>query len=455
MKSLRIHILSGILLFTGYLGGSSIFAQQSPVIIDRVVAVVGDFNVLQSDIEGQFLQMKMNNPYLPDESKCEIFNFFIEQKLMMNQAKIDSIEVSPASVEQQLESRLSYFLSQFGSEEEMEEYFNKPIYDIREDLRETMEEMMITQQVEQAITGDINITPSEVKKFFRSIPPDSIPFIESEVKVAQIVAYPAFSDDAIFQVKERLLELRKRIIEGESFATLAILYSDGPSASNGGEIGFSSKGSLDKAYAEAAWSLKEGQVSKIVESEFGFHIIQVIERRGDMVNTRHILLRPKADAQAKTKAVEKLDTIRHYILADSITFQAAALSYSEDKKTNANGGLLVNPQTGAATFRFNELNTTDYYVIRDLEVGSVSEPFETKDQNGKTAYKMMKLISRTEPHRANLQQDYLLLQNMAMVEKRQQVMNEWYQSKKQTTYIKVNDAFRSCYTSQGELTSSK
>lgn len=431
-------------------------AQKGPLIIDRVVAVVGDYNVLQSDIEGQYLQMQMSSAALEESLKCDIFNFFIEQKLMMNQAKIDSIEVSPATVEQQMEQRLSYFLSQFGSEQEMEEYFNKSIFDIREDLRETMNEMMVTQQVEQSITGDITTTPSEVKAFYNEMPEDSIPFIDSEVKYAQIMAYPSFSEDAIFAVKERLLNLRERIIDGESFATLAVLYSDDvASATNGGEIGFSNRGSLDKAYAEAAWSLKEGQVSKIVESEFGFHLIQVIERRGDMVNTRHILLRPKADAQAKTKAVEKLDTLRQFILQDSIAFSRAATLYSEDAKTSANGGVVVNPMTGAATFKFTELETKDYYTIRELEIGGVSQPYETQDQNGKTCYKMIKLIDRTEPHRANLKQDYLLLQNMALAKKRQEVMQNWYESKKKTTYIKVDDSFLDCYSSYGELTSTQ
>jgi peptidyl-prolyl cis-trans isomerase SurA len=446
-----IHHISIILLLAL---PSLVISQRGPLIIDRVVAVVGDYNVLQSDIEGQFLQMQMSSSSAPEGLKCEIFNFFIEQKLLMNQAKIDSIVVSPATVEQQMESRLSYFLSQFGSEQEMEEYFNKSIFDIRDDLRETMNDMLVTQQVQQSITGDIAITPSEVKSFYNDLPPDSIPFIDSEVKYAQIVAYPAFNEDAIFAVKERLLDLRKRVIDGESFATLAILYSDDlGSATNGGEIGFSTKGGLDKAYAEAAWSLKEGQVSKIVESEFGYHLIQVIERRGELVNTRHILMRPKADAQAKTKAVERLDTLRQYIQMDSISFNNAATLYSEDKNTRANGGLLVNPNTGAASFKFTELETKDYYTIRELEIGEISQPYETKDRNGKTCYKMIKLINRTEPHRANLREDYLLLQNMALNKKKQEVLSEWYETKKKTTYIHVDDSFLDCYINREDLTS--
>jgi len=326
----------------------------------------------------------------------------------------------------------------------MEEYFNKSIFDIRDDLRETMKEMMITQEVEQSITGDIKITPSEVKSFYRRIDKDSIPYIDSEVKMAQIVFYPPASEDAIFEVKQKLLDLRVRINDGENFATLAILYSDGPSASMGGEIGFMSKGNLDPAYAEAAWSLKEGLVSKIVESDFGYHIIQIIERRGDMLNTRHILMKPKVDALAKTRAVERIDSLRTFIVTDSITFERAAMFYSQDEKTNVNGGLLVNPMTNAATFELNQLDTKDYYTIREMAVGEVSLPFETKDQNAKVCYKMIKLISMTEPHRANLKQDYLLLQNMALREKHENVMTEWYKEKKEKTYIKIDTSFDKC-----------
>ncbi len=423
---------------------SGLQAQNEAFILDRVVAVVGDFEILQSDIEQQFIQLKASQPYVSEDAKCEIFNYFIEQKLLMNQAKIDSIEVSPGQVELSMESRLSVFINQIGSEKEMEEYFNKSIFDIKDDLRKTMKEMMITSEVEQSITGEIRITPSEVKSFYRRMDKDSIPYIDSEVKMAQIVFYPPASEDAIFEVKEKLLDLRVRIMDGENFATLAILYSDGPSASMGGEIGFMSKGNLDPAYAEAAWSLKKGLVSKIVKSDFGYHIIQIIERRGDMLNTRHILMKPKVDALAKTQAVERIDSLRTFIVNDSITFERAAIFYSQDEKTNVNGGLLVNPRTSAATFELKELDTKDYYTIREMEVNEVSMPFETKDPNGKVCYKMIKLLSMTEPHRANTKEDYLLLQNMALGEKRQNVMNEWYKEKKEKTYIKIDPSFDKC-----------
>ena len=423
-----------------------------PQIIDRVVAVVGDFNVLQSDIESQYLQMKMSGMYMPPDARCRIFNQFVEQKLLMTQAKIDSVEVGPGEVELQMEARMGYFISQFGDEKEMETYFNKSIFDIKDDLREAIHEQMVTQKVRSSIIEDVTTTPSDVKSFYRSLDPDSIPYINTQVVLSQIVAYPNYSEEAIYEVKERLLELRRRVQEGEDFGTLAILYSEDPSATRRGEIGFMMRSELDKAYADEAWSLKPGQVSKIVESSFGYHIIQMIERRGERANTRHILMRPKADANARQKAISKLDSLRTVIRADSITFALAAKRYSEDDRTNVNGGLIVNPQTMAATFELDQLPTKDYYMIRNMDVGDISEPYETTDHNNKVCYKLLMLKSRTEPHRANLKQDYLLLQNMALQKKNQEVMQNWYREKKESTYIRVDNSFKNCTPLGEEVT---
>ena len=418
-------------------------AAQS-MVIDRVVGVVGDFHILQSDVEQQYLQMKMSGSYMGPEARCNIFNYFIEQKLLLAQAKIDSIEVGPAMVEMQMEARLDYFINQFGDEKEMEAYFNKSIFDIKDDLREAIQEQMLTDQVRNTITEDVSTTPSDVKRFFRSLDPDSIPYVNTQVELAQIVAYPNYSEEAIFNVKERLLELRKRVQEGEDFGTLAILYSEAPEAARRGEIGFMFRNDLDKAYADAAWALKPGQVSKIVESSFGFHIIQMVERRGDRVNSRHILMNPKADANAKQKAIYKLDSLKTLVETDSASFDFVAKWNSEDAKTSINGGLIVNPQTQASTFELDQLDTKDYYYIRNMKVGDLSEPFESTDHNHKICYKMLYLNARTEPHRANLKQDYLLLQRMALQFKNNEVMDEWYADKKGTTYIKVGSSFKDC-----------
>ena len=435
MKKL-IYFVIGALL--------SLNVAGQPLIIDRVVGVVGDFNILQSDIEQQYLQMKMSGMNMAPDSHCQIFNQFVEMKLLMAQAKIDSVEVGPDMVEVQMESRLDYFVSQFGSEEEMESYFNKSIFDIKDDLREAISEQMVTDEVRQSIIADVSTTPSDVKSFYRAMHSDSVPYINTQVELAQLVAYPTFSEEAVFQVKERLLELRGRVQEGEDFGTLAILYSEGPSASRRGELGFMMRSELDKEYATTAWALKQGQVSKIVESAFGYHIIQLVERRGDRANTRHILMNPKADANAKQKAIYKLDSLKNVIEDDSISFGMAAKIYSEDKNTSVNGGLIVNPQTMAATFELDQLPTKDYYMIRNMEVGDLSEAFESTDHKGKACYKVLHLKERTEPHRANLKQDYLLLQNMALQYKNNEVMKDWYSDKKESTYIRVDPSFKNC-----------
>jgi len=446
MKRRFAYLLLGALL--------SINSVAQPLVIDRVVAVVGDFNVLQSDVEQEYLQMKMSGMKMNQDARCEIYNQLIDRKLLMTQAKIDSVEVSADMVELQMESRLDYFIGQFGSEAEMEAYFNKSIFDIKDDLREAIQEQMVSDQVKKSITEDVSTTPSDVKEFYRSLDPDSIPYINTEVELAQIVAYPEYSEEAVFLVKERLLELRKRVQEGEDFGTLAILYSEAPEAARRGEIGFMMRSQLDKAYADAAWSLKPGQVSKIVESSFGYHIIQMIERRGDRANTRHILLNPKADANAMQKAIHKLDSLKTVIEADSISYDWAAKRYSEDSQTSVNGGLLVNPQTMASTFELDQLPTKDYYMIRNMEVNDISEPYESTDQNHKVCYKILLLKARTEPHRANLKQDYMLLQTMSLIYKTNKVMREWYEEKKETTYIRVDPFFSDCSNS-GQQTTQK
>jgi len=418
-------------------------AHAQPFVLDRVAAVVGDFIVLQSDIENQYLQYLAQGQNVPD-LKCYIFKELLEEKLLLNQAKIDSIEIPDASVQIQLEQRMQYFINMIGSREELEEYFNKSILEIKADFREPIKNQLITNKMRDEITGDITVTPSEIKAFFNKIPKDSLPFIDSRIEYEQIVIYPVLSEQAIFDVKERLLNLRRRITEGESFETLAILYSEDGSASQGGEIGFMSKSDLDSEYAKIAFSLKEGQVSKIVESAFGFHIIQLISRRDDRVNTRHILMKPMVTSEARNRAISRLDSLVDFLKKDSISFTNAARYYSEDKNTRLSGGLVINPQTNSSWFEYNQLQTNDYLILRDLEPGKFSSPFESVDEHGKIIYKIVRLKSRTEPHRADLQLDYDLFQKFSLQEKNQKIINKWIQEKQKETYIHVDRALHSC-----------
>lgn len=413
-------------------------------VVDQIVAVVGNNIIMLSEIENQYLQLISQGVTSNRDLKCDILEEFLSQKLLINQAKIDSIEVSEAQVELQLEQRLQFFVNQIGSEEKLEEYFNKSVLEIKEDLRDVIRDQLITQQMQAEIAGDIQITPSEVKSFYNNMHEDSIPLVNAQIELYQILKYPPYNEEAIFEVKERLLKLRERILNGERFSKLAVLYSEGPSATRGGDIGFSTRAELDPAYAKAAFSLPEGGVSKIVESAFGYHIIQVVERREDRVKTRHILMKPKVPLDEGLKAKKFLDSISVLIRTDSMNFESAARRFSEDESTSMNGGQVVNPETGNPRFEIDQLDPKEYYIIKDLKVGEISEPFETTDKNGKTVYKILKVKSRIEPHQANLKQDFNLLKNMAIVRKQDEVIQEWIAEKQKSTYIHIDESFVNC-----------
>lgn len=437
MKYLKITI--AIVL----LGAISTFSAKSQnTVIDQVVAVVGNKIIKKSDIETQYLQIKAEGN---EVDKCHILEVMLRMKLMVNQAAIDSIEVTDSQVEQELNQRLNAFISQAGSQKAVEDYFKKSILEMKDDMRNEIRDNMISQRMEEEITGDIKITPSEVKAFYNKQDKDSLPLINSQIELYQIGIYPPYTEKAIFDLKEKMLDMRRQIIEGKSFASLAVLYSEDGSAMRGGELGFTQKGSWDPEFAKAAFALKErGEVSKIVESQFGYHLIQLIEKRGDMVNARHILMKPKADAEAITKAVSRLDSIVALIKKDSITFEKAALYFSEDKSTRANSGLVMNPQTGEPRFEMDQINPVDYRVVKDLKIGEISAPFESMDEKGKRIYKVMMIKSRSNPHKANLKDDFDLLKNMALANKRNNIINDWISEKIQSTYIHIDDSYKDC-----------
>ncbi|MBN1180787.1 MAG: peptidylprolyl isomerase [Bacteroidales bacterium] len=421
----------------------TIYGQKK--VVDQLVAIVGDNVILQSDIENQYLQLLAQGYKSTGDIKCEIFDELMVQKLFLNQAELDSITVSEATVELQLDQRLNYFIRQIGSLEKLEAYFNKTKLEIKEDFRDIIREQLITQQVQSSILGNVTVTPSDVRKYFNSLSKDSLPFINSTVQIRQIVFYPPFNEEAIFEVKERLLDLRKRIIDGESFAALAVLYSeDKETSSKGGEKGYMSKAELPNEYAKVAFGLKKGGISKIVTSEMGYHIIQLIDRQDDRINTRHILMKPKLSPEAIEKTLSRLDSISNLIKTDSITFEMAAKYLSRDEDSRLNGGLVINPITGSSRFHMDDFSPQDYYIIKNLKVGEISEPFESKDKNGNTIFKIITLVSQSEPHVANLKEDYNIIQGMAEEHYRQKALEKWIAEKKKTIFIKIDDSFSNC-----------
>jgi len=423
-------------------------------IVDQVVAVVGDNIVLQSDVENQVLQIRSQGALTPrNQLRCEVLEDLLAQKLLLNQAQVDSIEVTSSQVEMDLDRRLQMFISQVGSAENLEAYYNKSILEIKDDFRELVRDQLLTEQMQREIAGELTITPSEVKSFYNSIPPDSLPLINSQIMISQIVKNPPFREQTKFEVREKLLNLRKRIIEGESFVTLAVLYSeDVGSAPKGGELGFRNRSDFVQEFADAAFSLKENTVSPIVETEFGFHIIQLIARRGDQINVRHILMRPKIQPEEILEAKNFLDSLANLVRNDSLSFEMAARYFSEDELSSVNGGIVINPITGNTKFEMEQLHPSVVQAIRDLKIGEISESFQSVDESGNTVFKIVKIKSRSNPHPANLKEDYAILHDMAKAEKQQEEFLEWIMDKQKTTYIKVNPPFRTCnFASEGWL----
>lgn len=419
--------------------------SQESIAIDKVVAVIGNERILLSDVEQELLRIKMQGNTKAVITRCNVLEQLMIQKLLITQAKIDSLNTNENSVEIEVDRRLKYFINQIGSEKALENYFNKPIFEIKDDLREIIREQQLTQQMRQKIVDKVKITPSDVKSFFKKIPADSLPMVPLQYELQQIVIYPPAADKAKLEARERLLEIRNRILNGERFATLAALYSeDRASAIKGGELGFRSREELVKSFADAAFNLKEGQVSQVVETEYGFHIIQLIEARKDQVNVRHILLKPRFTNDLLAKAIEKLDSIANKIKADSITFDEAVMRFSEDKKTNLNKGLMVNPQTNSSLFEKELLQPSDFYAIKDLKEGEFSAPIESRDEHANVVFKIIKVKRIVPAHKANLKDDYDKIQAMAKASRENEILRDWLNKKIKTVYIRIDKEFHNC-----------
>ena len=428
-----------------------IFSLMAPVaaqqkMIDQIVAIVGESIILESDIESQYLQMQAQDA-LPEsgDPKCMILEDIMMQKLLLHQAKVDSLVVDDGQVERELDGRLEYFIRQIGSREKLEQYFRKSYLEIREDFKEPVREQLLTQMMQSEIISDIKMTPSEVRAFYRKTPKDSLPEIPTRYVLQQIKLNPPYSEAARIEARQKLLDLRKRIIEGENFATLAILYSEDPgSSSKGGDLGFQGRAELDKDFSQAAFSLKKNQVSPIVETQFGYHIIQMLERQGDRIRVRHILIKPKLSDDAVARANTLLDSIAQQIRADSMTFEAAAWKFSQDEETRSTGGLLINPASGDTRFDLSQLDQTTASVVSKMKAGEISDPFQTMDMAGNAVFKLIKVKEIIPAHKANLELDYDLLQNLARSGKQQEVFLNWIKEKVTTTYIRIDPSYQGC-----------
>ncbi len=382
-----------------------------------------------------------------EKLRCKMLEELLISKLFLDQARIDSIVVSESAVDGDLNMTLNNFIRKAGSEQALVDYFKKSMIEIRMDLKKSLMNQQIINEVQSKIADKIAVTPADVRRYYQGIPKDSLPVIPSRVELSVIQLDPPAGEENKAEARQKLLDLRSRILAGESFSTLAVLYSeDIESAKVGGEIGFVTRGEVEKEYADAAFGLNKNTVSKIVETKVGFHIIQLIDRKGDMVNTRHILIRSKVKPDEAVRAIEKLDSIANQIRKDSITFAKAAMRYSSHKDSRINGGKLVksNPNARETWHTLEELDRETYVIVRDLKIGEISKPFRTTDENGNIVFRIVKIDNEIPAHVADLKNDYQGLYNSALLDKRSKIYQQWIDKKIGVTYIKISEEFKSC-----------
>jgi len=442
MKLLRLLMLL-IVLFTFSSAGTA-YAQRD-TIIDGVVGIVGGNMILKSDVENQYLQIRSqgNIQGTATKLKCQIFEGLLFQKLLLHQAQVDSITVTDAQVESEMDRRMRYFISQAGTPDRLEEHFGKSLLEIKNELRDVIKEQMLTEQEQQKITKDAAITPSEVKSFFKKIPKDSIPLISSEYEIGVIVKQPAVGEAEKQEAKNKLKGFRERVLKGDDFSTLAVLYSEDPGSSKqGGELGMFKRGEMRAEFEAAAFKLKPGEISDIVETEDGFHLIQMIERRGEYINVRHILIQPKVSILSLNKAKATLDSVAGLITSKKMPYEQAVLNFSDDPNRNS-GGMMINPASGNVKFEASQIDAKVFFVVDKLKQGEVSAPVLSTER-GKQDYRIYYLKTRTNPHKANLDDDYARIQILALEKKKEEIIDEWLAGKLNSTYISIKSEYKDC-----------
>jgi peptidyl-prolyl cis-trans isomerase SurA len=420
-------------------------AQEDGKVIDKVIAVIGGNIILKSDLESQIVSLRAQGVLIDDDARCEMLEEILFQKLLIHQASIDSVEVTESEVESEIDRRMNYFIAQIGSEKKLEQYYKKSILEIKEEFRVIVKEQMLSQRMRGIITSDVKVTPKEVKAYFNTLHKDSVPLIESEVEYAQIVINAKESIQEKEEARNKINTFRERIIKGEEFSTLAILYSDDEgSAKNGGELGFMGRAELVPEFSIVAFKLKNKAVSEVIETEYGYHIMQLIERRGQKVNVRHILIKVNVGDEQVQKAKILADSVYNLLETDTLTFEQLAEKYSDDKQTKKSRGLVVNPQTGTSLFDIDQVNPQVFYTIDKMKPGEIYKPVPSQDQGGKKGYRIIKLLAKSDPHKATLDSDYSKIQNAALASKQNTGIKKWIAGKIDQTYIKLDDDIKDC-----------
>ncbi len=443
MKNGHLFLILPLVLL---LSPDAVTAQsRSDTIIDGVVGIVGGNVILKSDIENQYLQIRSQGSILgtAPKMKCQIFENLLYQKLLLHQAQVDSLTATDSQVEAEMDRRMRYFISQAGTPDRLEEHFGKSLLEIKNELKEVIREQMLTEQEQQKITKDVAVTPAEVKAFFRKIPKDSIPLVNSEFEIGMIVKRPLIGETEKQEARDKMKGFRDRIAKGDDFSTLAVLYSEDPGSSKqGGELGMFKRGEMRAEFEAAAFKLKPGEVSDIVETEDGYHLIQMIERRGEYVNARHILVQPRVSPVNLNQARQTLDSIAALIATKKKTYNDAVTAFSDDPGKNS-GGLMVNPASGNSKWEADQIDAKVFFVIDKLKPGEISTPVLTSDR-GKQDYRIYYLKSRSNPHKANLEEDYARIHQMALEKKKENTIDGWIRDKMNSTFLSISEEFRNC-----------
>lgn len=412
--------------------------------VDGIVASVGTHPVFLSDIQMELMRMQMQGENAPEIGECEILESVLIHNLLLDQADHDSIPQSSGGASHEVNRRIAYFVQQAGSEKELERRYGRSIREIRKEMQTMIDEQQRAAQVRQSVVKDVSVTPSEVVEFYHQQPLDSLPMVPQSYIFRQLVLNPLSEQEAEYEVRERLLALRNRILKGENFAGLATAYSeDRASAIKGGEMGYMPKDSFVKPFADAAVSLQEGQVSNIVKTEFGYHILQMVGRKGKLINVRHILLKPSYTPTMMRATAARLDSIRG-LLCDTLTFEQACFAYSEDKESRLSGGYAVNPRAGGLAFDREVMQPTDFYAIKDLKEGEVSRAYQGFDKHGGAVVKIVKLEKVIPAHRLNLELDYDKVQELAKRKKEEEKFRSWIEDKVKHTYVRISKEFKDC-----------
>ena len=433
----------GLLLITA-LFTTTLTAQDK--VVDQIVALVGGNIILKSEIERMHIEQQAQGVTSEGDMKCEILENYLVDKLLVAEAELDTlIEVTPSQVNQRMDQQMAMYVSYIGSEKAVEEYFKKSIVEIKADMKEGIRNQLLSQQMREKIIADVTVTPSEVRYNFKNLKEDEIPTIPTQYEYSQITFQPVIDLEEENRVKAKLREIKKRIEDGSSFATMAVLYSEDGSAKDGGVIGYLGRAELDPTYAAAAFNLKDDKVSNVIRSAFGYHIIQLVDKKGEKVNTRHILMKPKVSIEAKEVAHDRLDSLANLIRKNEIKFEEAAAMFSYDKNSRNNAGVVINPNTMSSKFSVEDLDPDVSKVITKMNINEISAPFESIDKETQLpVYKIIKVNKKIDSHKADLQNDYQKLAEMYLLKKKEQVFNEWINKQQAETYIRIDATYANC-----------